>query len=151
MLDAVRQEWALQKRPLSRLRFETFGSSGHHAAKAFTVKIPRLKVEVVVAEDRSMLDALTAAGVGVLSECRRGECGLCALDVVSVDGEIDHRDVFFSSEQRARNKKLCACVSRVAGGTIVVEPAWRGDPDLGRIEVLTDRGLKQSVHPSHLP
>ena len=151
LLDAVGREWALQKRPLSKLRFETFGSSGHHAAKTFTVKIPRLAMEVLVPEDRSMLDALTSVGVSVLSECRRGECGLCAIDVVSFDGEIDHRDVFFSAEQRAHNRKICACVSRVAGGTIVVEPAFRGDPDLGRIEVLSDRGLKQRVHPSHLP
>ncbi|MCW5237475.1 PDR/VanB family oxidoreductase [Verminephrobacter eiseniae] len=151
LLDAVRQEWALQKRPRSKLRFETFGSSGHHAATSFLVKIPRLNLEVVVAEDRSMLDALTSAGVEVLSECRRGECGLCAIDVLSVDGEIDHRDVFFSGEQRAQNKKVCACVSRVAGGTIVIEPAFRGDPDFGRIEILSDRGLKQCVHPSHLP
>lgn len=151
LMDAVREEWALQGRPLSKLRFETFGSSGHHAAKPFTVKIPRLDLEVFVPENQSMLDALTAAGVDVLSECRRGECGLCAIDVVSVDSEIDHRDVFFSAEQRAHNKRVCACVSRVAGGTIIVEPAWRGDPDLGRIEVLIDRGLKQSVHPSHLP
>ena len=63
------------------------------------MKIPRLKMEVVVSEDRSMLDALTEAGVGVLSECRRGECGLCAMDVLSVDGEIDHRDVFFSASR----------------------------------------------------
>ncbi|MEO6565888.1 MAG: iron-sulfur cluster-binding domain-containing protein, partial [Casimicrobiaceae bacterium] len=139
LMDAVRAEWLHQGRPLSKLRFETFGSSGHHAATAFTVKIPRLNKEVVVREDRSMLEALAEAGVAVLSECRRGECGLCALEIIGSDGEIDHRDVFFSSSERALNKKICACVSRAHGGTVVVEPAWRGDPDLGVTEVLADR------------
>ncbi|MEO8807380.1 MAG: PDR/VanB family oxidoreductase [Burkholderiaceae bacterium] len=136
LMDAVRAEWLHLGLPLSKLRFETFGSSGHHAATAFTVKIPRLNMEVIVREDRSMLDALAEAGVAVLSECRRGECGLCALEIIGSDAEIDHRDVFFASAEHARNKKICACVSRAAGGTVVVEPAWRGDPDLGVTEVL---------------
>lgn len=136
LMDAVREEWARQGRHVARLRFETFGSSGHRPNHPFTVKIPRLGVELRVGEDRSLLDVLTGAGIEVLSGCRRGECGLCALDVVSVTGEIDHRDVFFSTAQRALNSRLCACVSRVDGGTLVVEPAWRGDPDLGQPEVL---------------
>ncbi len=29
------------------------------------------------------------------------ECGLCAMDVLAVDGEIDHRDVFLSAHAEA--------------------------------------------------
>jgi len=142
LMEAIRSEWVSQARPLSRLRFESFGSSGTLAEQAFTVAIPRLGLEVRVPQDSSMLDALLNAGVGVLSECRRGECGLCALDVVSTDAEIDHRDVFFSGEQHRRNQKMCACVSRVAGGTVVVDTAWRGDPDLGKTDTcLADDAL----------
>lgn len=43
-------------------------------------------------EAKSMLDALEEAGVGVVSDCRHGECG------------------------------LCDCASRVVGGGIRVEP-----------------------------
>ena len=136
MLEAARGAWAAQGRHPSRLRFETFGSSGHHAAQAFTVHLPRLGRDIAVPADVSLLDALNAAGVQVLSECRRGECGLCALDVIASHGEIDHRDVFFSAAQKAGNTRLCTCVSRVAGGSIAVEPAWRGDPDLGQVERL---------------
>ena len=59
-----------------------------------------------------MLDVLNAAGHEVMYDCKRGECGLCAIDVVAVDGEIDHRDVFFSDHQKHENTKICACVSR---------------------------------------
>jgi ferredoxin len=83
-----------------------------------------------VPADASMLEALEAAGVGVLSDCRRGECGLCALDVLSAEGRIDHRDVFFSDRQRAEGRRICACVSRVTGGSITIDPPWRGDASL---------------------
>ena len=34
----------------------------------------------------TLLEALEAAGVDTLSDCRRGECGLCVTDVVACDG-----------------------------------------------------------------
>jgi ferredoxin len=75
----------------------------------------------------SMLDALAAAGVEVMSDCRRGECGLCAVDIVSADGPVDHRDVFFDEHQHAEGRKICACVSRLAGGTITIDTGLRQD------------------------
>ncbi|WP_203077445.1 PDR/VanB family oxidoreductase [Falsiroseomonas ponticola] len=130
LLGAARQAWAAAGRAPSALVFETFGSSGHAAPGAFTVHIPRLGREVAVAADVSMLEALEAAGIGVLSDCRRGECGLCALDVLGLDGRIDHRDVFFSARQHDENRRLCACVSRVVGESITIDPPWRGDAPL---------------------
>ena len=91
------------------------------------MRVPRLGVEVRVPRDVTMLDALEAAGVGVLWDCRRGECGLCAIDVLEVEGTVDHRDVFFSEAQHAENRKICACVSRVVGGCLSVDPPYRGD------------------------
>ncbi len=90
----------------------------------------RFGIDLEVPTDRSMLDVLEAAGVGVLADCRRGECGLCAMDVVSVTGTIDHRDVFFSDHEHEEGRRICACVSRVVGGGIVVDPAFRGDDRL---------------------
>jgi ferredoxin len=81
----------------------------------------------MVPETQSILDALEAAGIGVISDCRRGECGVCTLDIVDVDGTVDHRDVFFSDHQKHENRKLCACVSR-AIGTLTIDPLLRPDP-----------------------
>jgi len=136
LMDAVRSHWARAGRDAALLRYENFGSGGRHAPQSFTVHVPRLGVQVQVAQDRSMLDALNDAGVATLFNCRRGECGLCAVDVVGLTGDIDHRDVFFSDEQHKSNTKICACVSRVVNGDITIDPAWRGDPDLSRPEVL---------------
>lgn len=127
MLDAVRRAWAAAGRPSTALRFETFGSSGLHAPQDFRVRVPRHGVDIRVPADASLLDALEAAGVETMSECRRGECGLCAMPVLSVDGTIDHRDVFLSDREKAESHVICACVSRVAGGEIVLDSAWRPD------------------------
>jgi vanillate O-demethylase ferredoxin subunit len=135
MLDAARAAWAAAGRPASRLRFETFGSSGRHPNAPFMVRAPRLGVEVEVPATRSMLDALLDAGVEVLADCRRGECGLCAVEVVEAHGVIDHRDVFLSEGQRREGRKICACVSRVAGGVITIEAPWRGDVSISPSKV----------------
>ena len=59
-----------------------------------------------------MLDALNEAGFEVMSDCRRGECGVCALDVVAIDGEIDHRDVFLSDAPEEEGRKSAPAFAR---------------------------------------
>lgn len=125
LLDAAREAWAAAGRRDADLRFETFGNSGHHAAEPFWVEIPRHQLRIEVPADRSLLDALNEAGVDTLSDCCKGECGLCAMDVVSVQGRIDHRDVFLSQHEQQANQRLCACVSRVSGGGVVLDTAYR--------------------------
>ncbi|MFI5062266.1 MAG: 2Fe-2S iron-sulfur cluster-binding protein, partial [Actinomycetales bacterium] len=46
-------------------------------------------------------------------DCRKGECGLCEVRVLGLQGDIDHRDVFYSERQKDARSKLCCCVSRV--------------------------------------
>lgn len=126
MLDAARLAWTTAGRPAADLRFETFGSSGRLAPQAFKVQIARQNIEIDVPADCSLLDAIEMAGVQAMSGCRRGECGLCALDVVALDGEIDHRDVFLSEHEKLGNQRICPCVSRVVG-RITLDGAYRPD------------------------
>jgi ferredoxin-NADP reductase len=116
LMDALRREWARHGLPGPNLRFETFGNSGAWAPEPFRVRIPKLDREVTVGEEDSLLDALENAGVELMWDCRKGECGLCAVRVLGCDGRIDHRDVFLSDEQKEQATSLCACVSRVATG-----------------------------------
>ncbi|TNC14353.1 oxidoreductase [Methylobacterium terricola] len=125
MMEAARRAWSASGRPVQALRFETFGTGGRHATEAFTVRIPRLSREIVVPRHQTMLEALEAAGVGMIHDCRRGECGLCTVKILETDGTVDHRDVFFSEAQKAANAQLCTCVSRVVGGGITIDTADR--------------------------
>jgi ferredoxin-NADP reductase len=125
MLEDAKRHWAQSGRPIDQLRFETFGSSGRFASESFKVKIPRLNLEIDVARNQTMLEALEAAGVEMIFDCLRGECGLCALPILAAEGIVDHRDVFFNDEEKAANTKLCTCVSRVSGGSITIDTADR--------------------------
>lgn len=114
LMDAVRRAWERHGLPPTSLRFETFGNSGAWAAEEFTVSIPADGRTITVPRNLSMLDALEQAGVEVMSDCRKGECGLCTVRVHDHAGRIDHRDVFLSETQKATNQSICLCVSRVA-------------------------------------
>ncbi|MCW5652571.1 PDR/VanB family oxidoreductase [Hydrogenophaga sp.] len=126
LLDAVRSHWLAAGRPLPSLRFETFGSGGRLQSTGFKVELPRHRVRLEVPADQPLLEVLEAAGIEVMSDCRRGECGLCALDVLGLEGRIDHRDVFLSTEEKRDNRRICACVSRVEG-SITLDTAWRAE------------------------
>jgi MinD superfamily P-loop ATPase len=56
-------------------------------------------------------------------EC--AQCGLCAVDVLEAEAAIDHRDVFLSPEERAEGTRMCACVSRFAGGRARIDIGYR--------------------------
>jgi vanillate O-demethylase ferredoxin subunit len=132
--EAAQRAWRDAGRPADRLRFETFASGGRFAPEAFVVRLRDVggadadAREVRVPENRTMLDALRDAGVEVMWDCLRGECGLCEVDVLEVEGELDHRDVFLSDEQQAQGDKLCTCVSRAVGGAITIDTGFRATP-----------------------
>jgi ferredoxin-NADP reductase len=125
LLDEARRLWAEAGRPPSRLRYETFASGGRYAPEPFEVTAADHGVTVTVPENRSMLEALRDEGVEIMYDCLRGECGLCAVTVLEVDGEVDHRDVFLSDAERAAGERLCSCVSRVVGGTVTIDTGFR--------------------------
>jgi len=126
LMESAREAWQRAGRPPADLRSETFGNSGQLDAAPFWVELPRHGLRFQVPAERTLLDMLEEHGVQALSDCRRGECGLCALDIVEVQGTVDHRDVFFSSHQKQSNQRLCTCVSRVSG-SVVLDSAFRPD------------------------
>lgn len=113
LMDAVRREWDRASLPPANLRYETFGNSGWFRPGEFTARIPRLGIETTVRAGETLLEALARAGADLMYDCRKGECGLCVVDVDELTGRIDHRDVFLSPAQQDRDRAICVCVSRV--------------------------------------
>ncbi|PPI35048.1 hypothetical protein C5D34_07470, partial [Rathayibacter sp. AY1B1] len=73
---------------------------------------------VEVAADRSLLTALRSSGIDVDSSCESGTCGTCRLRLVG--GTAEHRDLVLTPEEHER--WIMPCVSRSAGGALVVAP-----------------------------
>lgn len=123
LLHAVQQAWERSGRASALLRFESFGSASANAAP-FLVKIPRHQTEIRVDHETTLLDALELQGIEPMFGCRKGECGLCVLPVLALDGEIEHRDLFLSDHEKQSNQQICVCVSRVKG-SITLDSAYR--------------------------
>lgn len=128
LTDAVRACWAAQGRPARRLRTETFGTAGRHPTEAFDVEVRDHGLTVHVPRDRTLLAALHDAGVEMVWDCLRGECGLCTVGVLGVVGKapvVDHRDVFLDAAEQEDSTRLCACVSRAVGGRLTIDTGFR--------------------------
>lgn len=116
-LEALGAAW-----PEGVLHFEHF--SGEGAAldpareHAFVAELRDSQLQVQVPPDRTLLQALQAAGVDVPCDCNEGLCGTC--EVAVLDGDIDHRDKVLTQTERATQRRMLACCSRAAGGRIVL-------------------------------
>jgi ferredoxin-NADP reductase len=123
--DAAQREWRRRGRRPDRLQFETFASGGRFAPEEFRVHVRDQDQEVTVRRNRTLLDALKDEGVDMMWDCLRGECGLCAATVIEVEGELDHRDVFLSEEEKEECTAIITCVSRAVGGAITIDTGFR--------------------------
>lgn len=127
--DAAGKAWSEKERNPDRLQFETFASGGRFAPEEFVVRLhDQDGSEIRVRKNRTLLDALKDHGVEMMWDCLRGECGLCACQVLEVEGELDHRDVFLSEEQQREGDTIISCVSRAVGGAIAIDTGFRPDP-----------------------
>jgi len=120
LTNAIMAAWEKYDLPSHELRYETFANSGSKPVAPFRVIIEESGKALDVSEHQSLLEALLASGHEILNDCRKGECGLCKLKVVSTTAEIDHRDVFLSAQERASGHSICCCVSRLPDGEIHV-------------------------------
>jgi ferredoxin-NADP reductase len=104
--------------PGSHLHSEQFLAPAH--GDAFQVRAERSGIELTVAADMSLLDALEQAGLEPPCLCRGGACGQCEAEVLSCEGELDHRDIYLSAAEKASGKKIMPCVSRLRSGRLVL-------------------------------
>lgn len=86
----------------------------------FELRLEKSGLTLQVGQHTSILEAMAAAGLQPLFDCRRGECGVCPLPVLAFDGMLHHRDAYLSDEEKALGDTLCICVSRVCGSRLVL-------------------------------
>jgi vanillate O-demethylase ferredoxin subunit len=86
---------------------------------SFELLLQRSGRVIPVAPAQTALQALLDAGVEVASACEQGVCGTCLTTVI--DGEPDHRDLYLTDDERARNDCFTPCCSRAKGARLVVD------------------------------
>jgi vanillate O-demethylase ferredoxin subunit len=120
-MDAVLGTARAQGWPESQLHYEFFGGTVVHAADdaSFEVKIASTGQVVWVAPDKTVVQALSAAGVEIQMSCEQGVCGTCLTRVL--DGSIDHKDQYLTPEEQAANDQFLPCCSRAKSAMLVLD------------------------------
>jgi vanillate O-demethylase ferredoxin subunit len=107
LIEAVRIAAGARGWPDARVHFESFGAIVKPSDAPITVHLAQSGLTIDIEPGTAILDALLENGVWAAYECKRGECASCITEVLS--GEIEHRDVCLSEEQR--RSVMCTCVS----------------------------------------
>lgn len=120
LLDAITA--ACAGWPRHALRTERFVAAAQGAPALdgpFRVELARTGTTVTVPPQLSVLDAVRAAGVELLSSCRQGTCGTCETGVLA--GQPDHRDSLLDEDDRAAGDCMYPCVSRSRTDHLVLD------------------------------
>jgi ferredoxin-NADP reductase len=116
-MEAVCAQWPRQALRTERFVAEEHGPAVHDGP--FEVELARTSTTVTVTPDISVLDAVHAAGIEVLSSCRQGTCGTCETTVLA--GLPDHRDSLLDDDDRATGDCMYICVSRSCTDRLVLD------------------------------
>lgn len=106
--------------PEARLHFEYFSAAPSTLPQgAFEVCIASTGQRHVVAAGESVVEALSREGITIPVSCGMGVCGTCLTRVL--DGVPDHRDMFLTLEEQARNDQFAPCCSRAHGASLTLD------------------------------
>ncbi|MEE9333340.1 MAG: PDR/VanB family oxidoreductase [Granulosicoccaceae bacterium] len=120
MIDAARAAALESGLPEDSIHIELFTAVDvQEGDTAFEVEISSTGQVVNVAADQSIIEALEAAGVDVMYDCQRGDCGICQTNVIN--GTPDHRDVVLTEAERASGKVMQICVSRAKTARLIID------------------------------
>jgi vanillate O-demethylase ferredoxin subunit len=104
-----------------QIHLEYFGAVPQDTAgdTAFEVRIASSGKSYTVPAEQTVVQALQAHGIEILTSCEQGVCGTCITRVL--EGEPDHRDLYFTPEEQAKNDQFTPCCSRSRSRTLVLD------------------------------
>lgn len=120
-MDAVLTTAGKQDWPEDQLHYEFFKADpvGTTAADSFEVVLASSGQVIKVDAGQTVIAALSAQGVLVMISCEQGVCGTCVTRVLQ--GEPDHRDMYFTPEEKASNDQFLPCCSRAKSPRLVLD------------------------------
>jgi ferredoxin-NADP reductase len=116
-METACADWPAHSLRTERFVGEELGGPVRRAP--FEVELARTGTTVTVPPEMTVLEAVGAAGVDVLSSCRQGICGTCETTVL--DGLPDHGDALLDDAERQANDCMFICVSRARSDRLVLD------------------------------
>ncbi len=93
--------------------------SAHADDVEFEVQLTSSGKTYIIPANLPITKALRKHGIEVPVSCEEGICGTCLTRVI--DGVPDHRDLFLSAKERARNDQMTLCCSRAKTPRLVLD------------------------------
>lgn len=120
-MDAVLGEATQRGWPDMRLHREYFSGLAQDLAesKPFEVEIASTGQFIEVKACESAVTALARHGIDIPTACAEGVCGTCITGVRA--GDIDHRDMVLTADERVRNDRFTPCCSRANSARLVLD------------------------------
>lgn len=105
--------------PQQQIHKEYFQVETETSGDSFEVVAERSGKIIMVEAGETILQALAKEGIEIEMSCEQGVCGTCMCDVI--EGEPDHRDVYFTDEEKASNEQILVCCSRSKTPRLVLD------------------------------
>lgn len=86
---------------------------------SFEVRLASSGKAVIVAKDQTVMQALAAASIEVQTSYEQGVCGTCVTRVLQ--GVPDHRDMYLTPDEQAKNDQFTPCCSRSKSPMLVLD------------------------------
>jgi len=120
-MDAVLNAARERGWPDERLHYEFFGGAAatSGADRAFQVRLASSGKVIDVPAECTVVAALAANGIDVLTSCEQGVCGTCMTRVL--EGEPDHRDSYLTEAEQAAGDQFMPCCSRSRTDLLVLD------------------------------
>jgi vanillate O-demethylase ferredoxin subunit len=120
-IDHVVQQAKAAGHAPDHIHLEYFGAVPQDTSgdRAFEVKIASTGRTYTIPADQTVVHALQAHGVDILTSCEEGVCGTCLTRVL--EGECDHRDHYLTDEEKARHDQFTPCCSRARSATLILD------------------------------
>ncbi len=103
------------------IHLEYFGAAPQDSTgdTAFDVRLASSGKTYTVGAGQTVVQALAEHGVEILTSCEQGVCGTCITRVL--EGEPDHRDLYFTDDEKAKNDQFTPCCSRAKSRTLILD------------------------------
>jgi vanillate O-demethylase ferredoxin subunit len=107
--------------PGDQLHREYFAAGAQSSASdtEFDVRIASTGKVYRIAKGETVVTALAQQGIGIPTSCGQGVCGTCLTRVL--DGEPEHRDLYQTEAEQARNDRFTPCCSRAKSPLLVLD------------------------------
>jgi vanillate O-demethylase ferredoxin subunit len=107
--------------PVGSVHQEYFGAAPQDSSRdaEFSVRLASTGVSYSIPAGKTIVQVLAEHGIAIQVSCEQGVCGTCITKIL--DGQPDHRDMYFSEEEQARNDQFTPCCSRSKSATLTLD------------------------------